>query len=94
MQELRAASAERIVDVAFEDRDIAWMPERADVRPIRVMPGRTVFAVPAGTSAVEIAAAAGAVGPLAEISFAPPSLDEVFIELVAASPNPTAGEPA
>jgi ABC-2 type transport system ATP-binding protein len=95
VQDLRAASTERIVDVGFEDRTIQWMPARSDVRAIRCSPGRTVFAVPAGTRPGVIMDAASAVGALSSISYAPPSLDEVFIELVDSSlPDATrAGQP-
>ena len=48
----------------------------------RAAPGRVRFAVPADADPVEIAAAAAAAGRLATFSIEPPSLDEVFVELV------------
>ena len=90
VRDLRAASAERVVDIGFDDPDVEWMPDRADVRPIRRAPGRTTFAVPAGTPPGAIVDAAAAIGSLAAISYEPPSLDRVFIELVGvASEAPT-----
>jgi len=92
VHDLRAASAERIVDIRFDDRTLEWMPERADVRPLRRSPGHTRFVVPAGTSPSAIVDAAAAIGTLGAVRYEPPSLDQVFIELVESSDLRPAGE--
>ncbi len=59
----------------------------ADADPDRAVaaePGRARFAVPAAFDPVAIAEAAAAAGPVSSISVEPPTLEEVFVDLVTA----------
>ena len=95
--ELRSQAARRIVRIAWEDPTVRWTPPEglamagdgaaADRtattgRDRRATPGRVRFVVPAGADPAEIAAAAAAAGRVTTFSIEPPSLDEVFVELV------------
>ncbi len=53
---------------------------------LRSEPGRVRFEAPAGVDPVRIVAAAGVAGRVATFSIEPPSLDEVFVELVTGKP--------
>ena len=58
-------------------------PAPAPAAGAQPRPGRALFTVPAGLDPVGIAAAAASAGPLAAFSIEPPTLDQVFVDLVA-----------
>ena len=87
-QDIRARSRRRVVRVEWELGPQGITPEQSAWRPPGVLEsrtepsGRTVHHVPAASSPDEVMASAVALGPVASYRFEPPSLDDVFGELV------------
>lgn len=87
VDDIRARSERRLVQVRWSD-DVAssirdsWSPEGAAERVVDPS-GRTTYRVPATADPERLMASASAAGPVASFRFEPPSLDEVFSELVA-----------
>lgn len=80
--ELRAASPERIVDIRWADAGLRWEPPVPSARLVATEPGHTRCFVPTSTDPGAIVSAAVAHGVIESISYEPPPLDEVFLELV------------
>lgn len=87
VDDIRASSERRVLqvkwadDVAHSDQ-IAWNPDNALERVVDPS-GRITFRIPATADPTALMASASAVGSVASFRFEPPSLDEVFSELVA-----------
>lgn len=78
--ELRSRSPRRVLEIHWTGPVPDWQPPGAERLP--TMDGISRFVVPAGTDAAAIVGAAAGAGGVAGISFEPPSLDDVFLELV------------
>jgi ABC-2 type transport system ATP-binding protein len=78
--ELRGRSPNRIFEVHWADGIPDWTPPNGQAREAPA--GVSRFVVPAATDAAELVASAAAAGRVSAVSFEPPGLDEVFLELV------------
>jgi ABC-2 type transport system ATP-binding protein len=78
--ELRGRSPIRHFEVQWAGEPPDWAPPDAESRP--APGGVTRYVVPADTDAAQLVAGAAAHGEVAAVSFEPPGLDEVFLELV------------
>ena len=86
---LRVRAAWRVVRIIWVDPEVRWRPPPALLAgagaaegAAPVEPGRARFEVPASFDPVAIAAAAASAGPVASLSVEPPTLEEVFVDLV------------
>ena len=87
--DIRARSERRLVRVDWADTDDPdeltardrWMPDGTIERSVEPS-GRVAFSVPSGTDPSEVMASASRVGRVAAFRFEPPSLEDVFAELV------------
>jgi len=79
--ELRRGSSSRFLRVEW----LGDVPDWTPVGGVPVAAGRGVskFRVPAGTDSASLIAAAASVGEFASISYEPPGLEDVFLEIVA-----------
>ncbi len=88
VDDIRARSERRLFHVGWGNDDetsasaASWRPDEA-FETIVDPSGRTTFRVPANADPTALMAAASAVGTVSSFRFEPPSLDEVFSELVA-----------
>jgi len=80
--ELRNRSPNRLLEIRWAGPEPDWAPPGASREPARV--GVTRFVVPAETDASALIAQAASAGEVAAVSYQPPGLDEVFLELVGA----------
>lgn len=79
--ELRQSAPERILEIVWDDEVPHWSPEGATRREA---PARTSrFVVDASVDAAALVSDAGTAGRMASFSFEPPTLDEIFREVVA-----------
>lgn len=78
--ELRQRSPHRILALRWENDVPSWAPDGAEA--IDSPPGESRFRVPAIAEPAPLIAAAAAAGTLTSVSFEPPGLEDVFIELV------------
>ena len=82
IDDLRAASSRRHLEVEVSGNGNAWLDGRAD---LTVAERRDDFArllVPADVDLAGVLAAASAAGPVTRFSFQPPTLSEIFMEVV------------
>ncbi len=80
VSELRAASPKRLMRVEWAD-DTAWNPPEG-VRTDGGQQRWAEFEFPATADAAALITAASAAGPVLSLSYDPPGLDDVFIDLV------------
>ena len=78
--ELRGRSPNRYVEIQWTGPTPEWSPPGGEPRD--ALPGTSRFVVPAETDAAALIASAAAVGQVSAVSYEPPGLDEVFLELV------------
>ena len=78
--ELRGRSPNRHLEIHWAGAAPEWSPPSGE--PCEAPTGVSRFAVPAGTDAAVLVASAAAAGHVSALSFEPPGLDEVFLELV------------
>ena len=78
--ELRGRSPHRHMEIRWAGSRPDWHPPEGESREAPT--GVSKFVVPAATDPAELVASAAAAGDLAAVSFAPPGLDEVFLDLV------------
>lgn len=78
--ELRGRSPIRHLEVHWADGEPDWVPSNGERRAAPA--GVSRFVVPADTDAAVLIASAAAAGDVSAVSFEPPGLDEVFLELV------------
>ena len=78
--DLRNRSNHRQLEIHWAGEVPSWSPPDGAARD--APPGVSRFVVPAGSDAAVLIAQASAAGPLAAVSYEPPGLDEVFLELV------------
>jgi ABC-2 type transport system ATP-binding protein len=82
IDDLRAGSSRRHLEVEVAGNRNAWLEGRTD---LTVAERRDDFArllVPADVDLAEVLAAAAAAGPVTRFSFQPPTLSEIFMEVV------------
>jgi ABC-2 type transport system ATP-binding protein len=89
IDELKAASGRRHLEVDIAGGDGAWIDGRADVQVLEQSGGRTKLLVDDRVPLDELLAAARGAGELRQFSFQPPRLSELFMEAVA-EPSPAA----
>jgi len=80
VSELRSRSPNRLLEIQWNGTIPDWSPP--DSEPREAPAGVSRFVVPAATDAGALVASAAAAGRVSAISFEPPGLDEVFLELV------------
>lgn len=91
VQQLREASPVRYVSVVFA-APTPWQPEQAEV--IERVDRRVTVRVGSDARASDLLADAERAGPVAEFSFAPPDLSEVFLRSVGSAAAATATDEA
>ncbi len=79
--ELRYRSPHRHLAIRWAGATPIWQPHQGEVLEAPV--GTSRFVVPAEVDAAALIASAAATGQVAAVTYAPPGLDEVFLELVA-----------
>jgi len=79
--ELRQRSPHRVLEIHWSGDIPDWAPQGAD--PLAAVSGASRWRVAADADAASIVAAAAANGSIASVSFEPPGLEDVFLELVA-----------
>jgi ABC-2 type transport system ATP-binding protein len=90
IEELKAASGRRHLEVDVAGSDGAWLDGRPDVQVLERSGGRTKLLVDDRVPLDELLAAARGAGELRQFSYQPPKLSELFMEAVA-EPEPTVG---
>lgn len=78
--DLRERSPHRLLRVQWAGSPPVWQPEGADV--LTSPRDESLFQIASNVEPAAIIAAAAQAGPITSISFEPPSLEEVFIDLV------------
>ncbi len=78
--DLRNRSPHRLLDIRWAGPTPSWSPRDGEARD--APPGVSRFVVPAESDAAALIAQASSAGPLAAVTYVPPGLDEVFLELV------------
>ncbi len=78
--ELRYRSPRRELEIRWAGPVPAWSPPQGDAQD--APPGVSRFVVPAESDATALIAEASSAGTVAAVSYQPPGLDEVFLELV------------
>lgn len=82
IDELRAASEQRRVEVRFADPAVTWVPPSGAAEPVAVRNGTLRTLVPATLDVDELLASARGAGEVRGFAWEPPSLSELFIEAV------------
>jgi ABC-2 type transport system ATP-binding protein len=82
LDELRAASRVRFVDVGFRE-ELTWRPRVDGGRVVHAEPGRTRLEIDGAVDPERIVALARAAGDLTRFSYEPPALSDLFREAVA-----------
>ena len=80
---LRRASLRRRIDLQLEGAPPEWLPNIADVELVDRRNGNLRLLVGRDVDPEQVLAAAERAGPVVEFTYGPPSLDELFLELVA-----------
>ncbi len=80
--ELRSRSPFRHLEIQWAGASAEWSPPQAQRRD--APPGVSRFVVPAESDAAALIAEAASMGEVAAVSYEPPGLDDVFLELVSA----------
>jgi len=92
VDDLRSSSGDRILEISWaepSDATRSWkpgdgtLPDENDPDPLTTSDER-LFRVDAGADPADLMRSAGAVGTVATFRFGPPSLDDVFTEIVGA----------
>ena len=83
IDELKAASGRRHLDIEVAGTDGAWISSRADVQVLEHSGGRMKLLVDDRVPLDELLAAARTAGELRQFSYQPPRLSELFMEAVA-----------
>lgn len=78
--DLRGRSPHRHLEIHWLDGQPDWSPP--DSETLSAPAGTSRYVVPAEADAAALVASAAAAGEVAAVSFEPPGLDEVFLELV------------
>ena len=78
--ELRNRSPNRLLEVRWANSSPSWSPSIGEARDAPT--GVSRFSVPAETDPAALIAEASAAGGMASVTYSPPGLDEVFMELV------------
>jgi len=78
--DLRYSSIHRTLEIRWDGPVPSWSPQEGEARDAPA--GVSRFVVPAASDAAALIAQASSVGTLASVSYTPPDLDEVFLELV------------
>ena len=81
VSELRGRSPHRLFEIRWHGEAPQWAPEGARVE--EAPPGVSRFVVDAVTEATALVAEAATHGDIESVSYTPPGLEEVFLELVA-----------
>jgi ABC-2 type transport system ATP-binding protein len=81
VQELRAASPRRFLDVTLRGGGTGWVDGLTGVEVVDRNGGRVRLALEAGVDLVALAESAAAAGEVVEFSLRPPDLSEVFMEV-------------
>ncbi len=84
IDELRGASARRHLEVEVVGNDSAWLASRPDLIVVEQTADFARLLVPADLDLAAVLAAASAAGPVRRFSFQPPTLSEIFMEVVRA----------
>jgi len=79
--ELRRRSPIRLLRIEWEGPEPSWTPKNAT--RLDAPPGVSVFRVPAESDSASLIADAAREGTFASISYEPPGLEDVFLEIVA-----------
>ena len=82
VRELRSRSPVRHLEIQWAGASAVWSPPHARRRD--APPGVSRFVVPAESDAAALIADAASMGEVAAVSYEPPGLDDVFLELVRA----------
>jgi ABC-2 type transport system ATP-binding protein len=82
IDDLRAASARRHLDVEVEGAGSGWLDGRAGVTVVERRGDLTRLLVGADVDLAGLLAAASAAGAVRRFSFQPPALSELFMEAV------------
>lgn len=80
VDDLRRRSPQRNLEIRWSGSRPQWTPPQGEPRGAPA--GVSRFVVPATSDAAALVASAAAAGPIAAVSFEPPGLDEVFLDLV------------
>jgi ABC-2 type transport system ATP-binding protein len=80
VDDLRRRSPQRNLEIRWSGSAPQWTPPHGEPRAAPA--GVSRFVVPATSDAAALVASAAAAGPIAAVSFEPPGLDEVFLDLV------------
>jgi ABC-2 type transport system ATP-binding protein len=84
IDDLRAASARRHLEVEVAGNGNAWLASRPDLEVVEARDDFVRLLVPADIDLAAALAAASAAGPVRRFTFQPPTLSELFMEAVAA----------
>jgi len=82
IDDLRAASARRHLEVEIVGNGGAWLDGRADLTVVERRGDFARLLVPLDLDLAEVLAAASAAGPIRRFAFQPPTLSELFMDLV------------
>jgi ABC-2 type transport system ATP-binding protein len=82
IDELRAASDRRHLEVEVVGNANRWLESRADLTVVERRGDLARLLVPTDVDLSAVLAAAGAAGPIRRFAFQPPTLSELFLELV------------
>ena len=82
IDELRAASTRRHLEVEVAGNGNAWLADRPDLTVTDQRGDLARLVVPSDVDLAGVLAAASAAGPVRRFSFQPPTLSELFMELV------------
>ena len=80
VSDLRLQSPHRLLSLNWATAAPSWMPEGAE--PLEAAEGESRFRVPSTVEAPDLIAEAARHGDLVSVSFEPPGLEEVFLDLV------------
>jgi len=83
VDELRASSDWRILEVAWRDAAPSWHPPECTA--VEDRNGRVRYTLPATVDGNAVITAASAAAEITAVSFEPPGLEDVFVELVGTS---------
>ncbi len=79
--DLRNSSPDRNLEIVWQGEAPHWQPP--DIAPLPDSPaGVSRFVVPSATNSADLIASASQAGSIASIRYEPPSLDQVFLEVV------------
>jgi len=93
IEELRARSGRRHLDVEVEGGDGAWIPDDGRFQVLEHDGGRVRLLVEGSVDLAALLARARAAGEVTRFSYEPPRLSELFMEAISA-PQPVAAEVA